>query len=84
MRNCQWIHAGAGERNGAAGLLSAACLEAKILAEKRQDMILETISHLAGMSTQIQFKAVRDPILIESSVELGGVDSETILIAYIN
>jgi hypothetical protein len=75
------IHAAQNRRSAPS---AAACREAKILAEKRQDMILETISHPARMSAWIQFKAVRDSILIESIVELGGIGSQTILVTYVN
>jgi hypothetical protein len=43
--------------------LPATRLKAKILAEERQHMILETIRYLAGVSTRIDFEGVRDSLV---------------------
>ena len=47
-------------------------------------MILKTISHLAGVSTLVEVKAVGDAILIKDVVQLGRIDSESVLVADIN
>lgn len=49
--------------------LLAACLKAKILAEKWHHVILEAISHFTSVSAWINFELVRDPILIENIVQ---------------
>ena len=61
--------------------LLATCLKAKILAEKRHHVILEAISDLARVSAGINLEAVRDSILIEHIVQLGGIDSQSVLVA---
>jgi len=55
--------------------LSAIFLKAKILAEKGNHMILETVSHLTRVRAFIHFKAVRDSALIKDFVQLAGIDS---------
>ena len=53
--------------------LVAACLNAKILAEKRQDMILEAIGHGAGVRAGVHFVTVRDSVQIENVMQLAGI-----------
>ena len=38
-------------------------------------MILEAIRHFAGVRALVDFKAIRDSILIEDVVQLAGIDS---------
>ena len=49
--------------------------EAKILAEERHHIVLETNCHRAGMSALIHFKAVRDSILIKHIVQFAGINT---------
>ena len=49
-------------------------LEAEILAEKRHDVILETIGDRAGVGAGINLKSIGDPVLIQDVVELAGID----------
>jgi len=53
----------------------AAQLEAKVLAEKRRHMILETIGHLTCVRARIDFEAVCNAIFLKNIVQLAGVDS---------
>ena len=55
--------------------LLAACLKAKILAEKGQHMILEAIRHFAGVSARKNFEAVCDSIFVENIVQLAGIET---------
>jgi len=65
-------------------VLTANCREAKILAEKREHMVLESIRNRAGVRTGVDFKTVCDAVAIENRVQLGGIDSQAILIAYVH
>src|SRR5512146_2418594 len=58
--------------------------EAKILAEKRHYVILETISHSARVRALVNLKAVRNSIRIQNVVKFGGVGLQTILVAHVN
>ena len=58
-------------------------MEAKILAEKREHMILKPVRHLACVSAGINVEAVRDSILIKNLVEFYGIGSQTVLVAYV-
>lgn len=53
----------------------AAQLEAKVLAEKRHHMILETIGHLICVRARIDFEAVCNAVFFKNIVQLAGVDS---------
>ena len=53
------------------------------MAEKREHVILKAVRHFACVSARINFEAVRDSILIKDFVELYGIDSQTVLVAYI-
>ncbi|MDR3721448.1 MAG: hypothetical protein P4L00_07585, partial [Candidatus Acidoferrales bacterium] len=57
---------------------------AQIPAQKRQDVVLETISNRARMGTVVDLKGMCDAILIEHFVQLAGVALQTILVAYID
>jgi hypothetical protein len=54
--------------------LWAACLKAKILAEKWHHVNLEVISHFTGVSAWINFGLVRDSILIENIMQFAGIN----------
>jgi len=54
-------------------LLAATRLRTEILAEKRHDVVLETVCYLAGMSARINFEAVDDFVLVENVVQLAGI-----------
>lgn len=60
--------------------LTAICCGAKVLAEEWQHMVLESISNCADMRAGIDFKCIRDPIVIEDGVEFACVDAQAILI----
>ena len=62
-------------------MVAASCLEAKVLAEERQDMILKAIGDRTRMGSLVDLEAVLQTILIEYFVEFGGVDLETVLVA---
>src|SRR5689334_13148204 len=62
----------------------AACLKAEVLAEQREHMILKAVRHLACVRAGIHFEAVRDSILIKDFVELCGIDSQAVLVTYID
>src|SRR5690349_23683312 len=47
-------------------------------------MILKTIGHFACVCAGIHFEAVRDSILIKDFVELCGIDSQAVLVTYID
>jgi hypothetical protein len=64
--------------------LLATCLKAKIPAEKRQHIILESIRYLSCVSAGINFEPVRDPILIENIMQLAGISSQTVLVTDID
>jgi hypothetical protein len=49
--------------------------EAKILAEKRHHIVLETNRHRAGMSALVYFKAVSDAVFIQHIVQLAGINT---------
>jgi hypothetical protein len=50
-------------------------LKAEVLAEERHHMVLEAISHRAGVSALVLFEAVRDAVPVENVVQLGGIDA---------
>ena len=56
-------------------LLFATCLKTQILAEERHYMVLKTIGDLARVRAGIDFKAVRNPVLVENIVQLFRVDA---------
>lgn len=47
-------------------------------------MILDAVSHLAGMRALVDFKAVCDSVRIEDIMQFAGIDSQTILVADID
>lgn len=47
-------------------------------------MILKTVCHFACVRARIHFEAVRDSILIKNFVELCSIDSQAVLVTYIN
>lgn len=47
-------------------------------------MILKTVGHFACMRARIHFEAIRDSILIKNFVELYGIGTQTVLVAYID
>ncbi len=47
-------------------------------------MILETVCHLTGMRSRIDLKAVCDSVLIKNVMQLGGIDAQAVLVAYID
>jgi hypothetical protein len=61
----------------------AAGLKAKILTEERHHVILKAVGHFACVRAGINFEGVCDPIVVESVVKLCGIDSQAVLIAYI-
>src|ERR1035441_1539708 len=63
--------------------LTAICREAEILAEKRHHVILESIRNRAGVRAGVDFKTVCDAVVIENRVQLGGIESQSVLIAYV-
>src|ERR1035441_10771690 len=64
--------------------LLAARLKTEILAEKRHHVILKAVSHGAGVRARIDFKAVRDSILVENIMQLAGIDAQAVLISHIH
>ena len=54
-------------------LLAATRLRTEILAEKRHDVVLETVGHLAGMSARVDLEAVYESIFIESVVQFASI-----------
>lgn len=54
---------------------------AKVLAEKRNHMILEAKGYSAGMSSVKNLKAVLNAIGVENLMDLGGVETQAVLIA---
>jgi signal transduction histidine kinase len=64
--------------------LATLCREAEILAEERQNVVLEAIGDCAGVRAGINLEAVCDSVAIEDVVELGGIESQAILIAHIH
>lgn len=62
-----------------------ACLsEAEIFTEERQDVVLETVSHCAGMRAGVELERVRETVLIKDVVKPDGIEAEAILIANIH
>ena len=59
--------------NAEARGLTAAGLRAEVLAEELHHMILKAVSHGAGVCAGIDFKAVRDSILVENVVQFAGI-----------
>jgi hypothetical protein len=55
--------------------LTASCLKTEILTEKRHYVILEATGHSTRVRAGILLEAVRDPVLIERFVQLGGIHS---------
>ena len=47
-------------------------------------MILKAVGHSACVGAGINFEAVRDSIFIKSFVELCGIDSQAVLVTYID
>src|ERR1022692_2852573 len=64
--------------------LTAICREAEILAEEWQHVVLESIGDCTDMRAGVNLKAVRDPIVIEDGVQLGSIESQSVLIAHIH
>ena len=64
--------------------LLTTCLEAEILAEERQHMVLETICNGADVRAGVDLKAVCDSVVIEDGVQLGGIESQSILVAHVH
>ena len=62
----------------------AAHLKAEVLAEKRKHMILKAVGHFACVRAGINFETVRDSILIKDFVKLCGIDSQAVLVTYID
>jgi hypothetical protein len=62
-------------------LLTAVRRKAEILAEKGQHVVLESIRDRAGVRAGVDFKTVCDAVVIEDRVQLGGIESQSILIA---
>ena len=54
------------------------------MAKKRQHMILKAVGHFAGVRAGINIEAVRDSIFIQNFVELCGIDSQAVLVTYID
>lgn len=50
-------------------------LEAQIVAEKLENVILKAIRDGAGVGTRIDFEAVRDSVLVENIVQFASVRS---------
>jgi hypothetical protein len=61
----------------------AAGLKAKILTKERHHMILKAVGHSARVRTGINFEVVRNSVLIQNFVKLRGIDSQTVLVTYI-
>lgn len=59
-------------------------MKAEVLTEERQHMILKAVGHFACVRARIHFEAVRDSILIKDFVELCGIDSQAVLVTYID
>ena len=49
--------------------------EAEILAEERQDVILESVRDRAGVRARVNLKTVCDSVIIEEIVQLSGIKS---------
>ena len=47
-------------------------------------MILESVCYGAGVRALIDFKSVRDPVLVENVVKFAGIVTQAILVSYIN
>ena len=65
-------------------MLVAIFRKAEVLAEKWQHVVLESIGHRAGVGTGVNFEGILDSVVIENLVQLGGIEAQTILIAYIH
>jgi hypothetical protein len=65
-------------------MLTAICRKAEVLAEKREYMVLESIRDRAGVRAGVDFKTVCDAVVIENCMQLGGIESQSILIAYVH
>ena len=47
-------------------------------------MVLEAIGYGAGVRAGVNFKTVRDSVVVEDIVELRGVEPQAVLIAYVH
>ena len=67
-------------------MLFAACSygRVKILAKKRDHVILETVCHLARVRALVDLKAIRDAIFVENIVQLSGIGAQTILVTHVD
>src|SRR3972149_1451171 len=64
--------------------LAAVGLKTELLAEEPHPVILEAIRHLVGVIAWVDLEAVRDPVPVESIVELAGVDSCAVLVPHVD
>src|SRR5689334_8739714 len=64
-------------------ILLASRLEAEILAEKRQDVVLEPVGYPACVRPCIDFKRICDSVLIQSIVQFSGIGSKAVLVSHI-
>jgi hypothetical protein len=47
-------------------------------------MVLESICDRTGVRAGVDFKTICDAVVIENRVQLGGIESQAILIAYVH
>ena len=64
--------------------LTTICREAEALAEERQHVVLESIGNCADMRAGVDFKAVRDSVVIENGVQFHSIEPQPVLIADIH
>ena len=56
----------------------------EIFTKERQNVILKPVRNSTGMGAVIDFKNVRNTVIIENIVQLAGIDSEPVLVSYVN
>jgi hypothetical protein len=64
--------------------LLASGLEAQVLAEKRDHMVLKTIGHLARVSTGVDLETVGDAVFVQDLVQLTTIGPQPILVAHVD
>src|ERR1035441_8538650 len=63
---------------------SAALVDAQVLAEERQHMVLKALGHGAGVCAMVDLEGIGEPVGIENLMELDRAGLQAVLIAHVD